>query len=51
MTAAAATRANALPILFAPSMMMSLAMGMRQCLGPWAGRAAATHCAAAHVLA
>jgi MFS family permease len=29
----AATRANALPILIAASVMMSLAMGMRQCLG------------------
>jgi MFS family permease len=28
-----ATRANALPILIAASVMMSLAMGMRQCLG------------------
>ncbi len=27
------TRANALPILIAASVMMSLAMGMRQCLG------------------
>ncbi|MCX7364152.1 MAG: MFS transporter [Alphaproteobacteria bacterium] len=33
MTAAAATRGNALPILIAASVMMSLAMGMRQCLG------------------
>jgi MFS family permease len=33
MTTAAATRANALPILVAASVMMSLAMGMRQCLG------------------
>jgi MFS family permease len=33
MTAATATRANALPILIAASVMMSLAMGMRQCLG------------------
>ena len=33
MTAAAASRANALPILIAASVMMSLAMGMRQCLG------------------
>jgi MFS family permease len=33
MTAAAAARANALPILIAVSVMMSLAMGMRQCLG------------------
>ena len=32
-TTAAATRANALPILIAASVMMSLAMGMRQCLG------------------
>ncbi len=29
----AATRANTLPILIAASVMMSLAMGMRQCLG------------------
>src|SRR5262245_17444808 len=28
-----ATRANAMPILIAASVMMSLAMGMRQCLG------------------
>ncbi len=28
-----ATRVNALPILIAASVMMSLAMGMRQCLG------------------
>ena len=33
MTAAAAPRTNALPILIAASVMMSLAMGMRQCLG------------------
>jgi MFS family permease len=35
MTAAtiAFSRANALPILIAASVMMSLAMGMRQCLG------------------
>ena len=29
----AASRANVLPILIAASVMMSLAMGMRQCLG------------------
>ena len=29
----AATRANTMPILIAASVMMSLAMGMRQCLG------------------
>ena len=33
MTTAAAPRTNALPILIAASVMMSLAMGMRQCLG------------------
>ena len=33
MTGGTATRANALPILIAASVMMSLAMGMRQCLG------------------
>jgi len=32
-TMTAASRANALPILIAASVMMSLAMGMRQCLG------------------
>jgi MFS family permease len=33
MTATAPARANVLPILIAASVMMSLAMGMRQCLG------------------
>lgn len=33
MTAATATRSRTLPILIAASVMMSLAMGMRQCLG------------------
>lgn len=33
MSVAVATRANVLPILIAASVMMSLAMGMRQCMG------------------
>jgi hypothetical protein len=38
----AATRANALPILIAASVIMSLAMGMRQCLKPALRIASAT---------